>query len=495
MSSTSHQQAGWLAARVVAALGLMVGFYALALAVAGGLLYLVYLDYAVAERVHPKLLLFCVIGAGSVLWAIVPRVDRFEPPGPRVMPAHEPELFRTLEQTANATGQTMPAEVYVVHDVNAFVTSRGGVMGFGSRRVMGLGLPLMQALTVEEFKGVLAHEFGHYSSGDVRLGPWIYKTRAAIGRTIERLSDNILQKIFVAYGNLFLRITHAISRRQEFVADEVAARVVGPGVMISGLRKVQGAALAFPGYWQSELAVVLAAGYLPPVIQGFSRFMQAPGVASGVRAAVTQAEQQEATNVFDTHPALRDRIAALSAFVPRSANGDDRPAAALLSNVTMWERRVLGSLAGNEWARDLKALDWEKVTDSVYVPMWRERVKNHGQLLSGSTIGTVPHTHADLVRLGSKIREGHETEVPEYECLARAWQLLAAAIALRLLDIGWTASTAPGEEVVLRHGADEFRPITELNPVVEKKSTIEGWRARCHALDIANVPLGSALTV
>ena len=43
---------------------------------------------------------------------------------------------------------------------------------------------------------------------------------AAIGRTIEKLSDNVLQKIFVAYGNLFLRVTHAISRRQEFIADE-----------------------------------------------------------------------------------------------------------------------------------------------------------------------------------------------------------------------------------------------------------------------------------
>ena len=39
------------------------------------------------------------------------------------------------------TAQTMPEEVYVVNAVNAFVAQRGGIMGIGSRRVMGIGLP------------------------------------------------------------------------------------------------------------------------------------------------------------------------------------------------------------------------------------------------------------------------------------------------------------------------------------------------------------------
>ena len=36
---------------------------------------------------------------------------------------------------------------------------------------------------------MLAHEFGHYSGGDTRLGPWIYRTRATIVRTVQQLSD------------------------------------------------------------------------------------------------------------------------------------------------------------------------------------------------------------------------------------------------------------------------------------------------------------------
>lgn len=52
-------------------------------------------------------------------------------------------------------------------------------MGVGSKRVMGLGLPLLNALTVSELRAVLAHEFGHFVGGDTSLGKWIHKTRSA----------------------------------------------------------------------------------------------------------------------------------------------------------------------------------------------------------------------------------------------------------------------------------------------------------------------------
>ena len=79
-----------------------------------------------------------------------------------------------------------------------------------------------------ELRSVIGHEFGHYVSGDVKLGPWIYKTRATIGRTLHGVSGNwILHKIFNWYARIFMRMTTQISREQEFVADATAARVAG----------------------------------------------------------------------------------------------------------------------------------------------------------------------------------------------------------------------------------------------------------------------------
>ncbi len=133
---------------------------------------------------------------------------------------------------------------------------------------------------------MLAHQFGHYHSGDVKIGPWIYKTRSAIGRTIAKLHDSSLQKVFVAYGNIFLRVTHAVSRRQEFIADEVAAHAAGAAAMASALRKVHGSALAFNNYWRAGVSPLLNSGFLPPLVAGFARFVQAESVSSQVAESI-----------------------------------------------------------------------------------------------------------------------------------------------------------------------------------------------------------------
>ena len=94
-----------------------------------------------------------------------------EPPGPEITAADQPALFAEIAKISELTGEQMPKHVYVMYDMNAFVAQRGGIMGFGSRRVMGVGLPLMRVLGVSELRAVLAHEMGHSSAetpGSVR---------------------------------------------------------------------------------------------------------------------------------------------------------------------------------------------------------------------------------------------------------------------------------------------------------------------------------------
>src|SRR6185437_4969932 len=92
-----------LTTRALVAILLMIGFYLLALAVAGGLLWIVYAEFTYFDRINVRLTLACVIGAGVILWSIIPRRDKFEPPGPRVDPAWHPRLFAELEGIARAT--------------------------------------------------------------------------------------------------------------------------------------------------------------------------------------------------------------------------------------------------------------------------------------------------------------------------------------------------------------------------------------------------------
>jgi heat shock protein HtpX len=146
-----------LAGRAVLAAALMLGFYILALAIVGVLIYIPYAEWTYAGSLHPKLAFLCIMGAAIILWSILPRPDRFIPPGPPLEPKEHPKLFDVLAGIAEATKQQMPAEVYLLAEVNAWVMNRGGMMGCRSRRVMGLGLPLLQVLSVCQLRAVLAH--------------------------------------------------------------------------------------------------------------------------------------------------------------------------------------------------------------------------------------------------------------------------------------------------------------------------------------------------
>jgi len=72
----------WMAQRAALAFVLMVGFYVLGIAIAAGLLWIPYAEAAYTSRIHPKIALACLVGAGTILWALVPRRDRFEAPAP-----------------------------------------------------------------------------------------------------------------------------------------------------------------------------------------------------------------------------------------------------------------------------------------------------------------------------------------------------------------------------------------------------------------------------
>jgi heat shock protein HtpX len=130
---------------------------------------------------------------------------------------------------------------------------------------MGLGLPLLQMLSVSQLHAVLAHEFGYFHGEDTKLAPWLCKTRAAIGRTLQGLAEcsSLLQKPFLWYGKALLRITHAVSRRQEFAADEFAVCLVGSRPVSEGLKLIYGAALAFNTSWSNGVAPILSRGFHP----------------------------------------------------------------------------------------------------------------------------------------------------------------------------------------------------------------------------------------
>jgi hypothetical protein len=110
----------WITFRAVVALVLMAGFYVFGCAVAIVLLLVPYAEFVYVNqllRISPRFFLgiaaVCIGAAGSILWSLVPRRDKFEAPGPQLTPESQPRLFTVLRDVADVARQQLPAEVYL----------------------------------------------------------------------------------------------------------------------------------------------------------------------------------------------------------------------------------------------------------------------------------------------------------------------------------------------------------------------------------------------
>ncbi|MGH8069870.1 MAG: M48 family metallopeptidase [Candidatus Entotheonellia bacterium] len=480
-----------LAGRAVLAVGLMLGFYVLAIGIVGFLIYLPYAEWTYAGSLHIKLAFFCLLGAGTILWSILPRSDRFVPPGPPLEPKEHPKLFEALTGIAKATQQEMPSEVYMTAEVNAWVMDRGGVMGFGSRRVMGLGLPLLQVLSVSQLSAALAHEFGHFHGGDTKLGPWIYKTRAAIGRTLQGLAahGSLLETPFLWYGKVFLRITHAVSRRQEFAADALAARTVGSRPLIEGLKLIHGAALAFNAYWLNEVAPVLRQGFHPPLVEGFRRYLGASQITKAVSDSLDRELAEGETNPYNTHPPLRERIAAVQDWPDRDAPGYDLPAISLLGNIEGLETQLISVTPNEPTAQAFQSVAWDEVGWKIWVPAWEAYAGKYANVLAGNTPRALPEIAQNLEAFSHRLREADGEDLAPEDRRQQAAATLGIALTVALRRNGWELHVLPGEDAICECKGIIIKPFDIVPELLSGELSSEAWHDLCVNSGIAGLDL------
>jgi heat shock protein HtpX len=467
-----------LRSRAVMAVALTIGFYVLALGLIAGLVAVLFIP-SLPGRVFG----FCLFGAAVIAISIVPWPRRFVPPGPLLNPAGQPQLFAELQGVANAVGEAMPAEVYVTPEMNA------GVFQRGRRRVMVLGLPLMQIMSVAQMRAVIAHEFGHYHGGDTRLGPWIYRTREAIERALSFSSRQsaLLQLPFLLYGRLFMRVTQAISRRQELTADELAARTVGAKPMINGLRSLTRGSLAWSTYWRQEVVPLVEAGFQPPVTEGFARFLAEPGIAERLDTVTERVLAEAKADPYDSHPPDAERIAALAAL-PAGPDADEGPAAITLVNgVAAIEPTLLAGVLNS--GIHLQPIGWDQAGTVAMLPGLRNRVAQQARLVSGYTVGWLPELLKYADRLGQSEASAASRKVAPDEARSLGVGLAGAALATALAQNGWTAESLPGRPITMRRGDAAIQPFDEADRLARGEIDVETWQRRCWDLGIRDLSL------
>jgi Zn-dependent protease with chaperone function len=490
---------------------MVMASYVFVILLAAACVYLPYWLMTNASSSNGQLILLFIFGiiiAGAMLWSLLPRPDKFTAPGILIEPGTQPRLFAELENIASALNEPMPREVYLIGDVNAWVADRGGLMGFGSRRVMGLGLPLLSILTISQFRAVLAHEFAHYYGGDTSLGPWVYKTQTAIVRIFQNIGSlGQLARIAVLgvmylvvatlmkwYFMLFLRAINLVSRKKEHRADELACLIAGREPLISGLRAIHGAALAWPSYWKTELAPMLSDGAVPGIGDGFARFLAVPKISEQIQKNLDREIRESKTNPYNSHPPLRDRIAATqklpAGFIPENTN----PARSLLDQAEALELRFLEKMNPDIKPGTLRCVSWDEVGTRVTIPAWKKFTSEYSSALEGVTAESLPDQIPKLREIGSGIRDPKGMLLDPQQRTQRAGLLFGAGLSLALVDQGWTLHSGPGF-FYLQRGPEQLNPFLVVEHLMSGKLTAPDWIAQCTALGIGPLRLGPAVPV
>jgi heat shock protein HtpX len=478
-----------LAGRFAAAIALTIAFYILAVAIAAALLAVAILPWVWGHG-NPFVSITGLVLGVTILVSILPRSMPFTPPGVKITHDDQPALVKLIEDEARSCGEAPPDEIYATFEVNA------GVLEVGRRRVMVIGLPLLQLVSERGLRSVLAHEFGHYAGGDTKLGPWIHRTRETVVRTVAELSDDddswtraLVRQPFVWYGKGFLRITNAISRREEFAADACAARRAGRDVHVDTLRRLHAYGPAFEAYWANEVVPLLSVGRRPPVGAGFNAFVHAEQIEQAAGSYLEQELAEGVTDPYDSHPSLAERIAAVEDCPPGEPD-DSPPAAALVRDPLTLEEAQAAHLFGDD-AAQMQPVDWEAVGAEVYLRRAQRLVDAHGELLGEATAGDLDQVVDDLGRLAGAL-QAREPELEVEHARDFAAALMADGLLVALHEHGWSVEAPPAEPVVCRRGDDTVPPHAVVFELREGRLSAAAWRERAQALGIEGLALRAA---
>ena len=304
--------------RRVAALAMLgyayiFGVLLLCLALLAGMVWLIFF----AHNFNGALIKVGLVVGALTIVIVKSLFVKIEPPEGRQLARDEaPQLFAHVDEIGQQLNTPRPHHVLLTDEFNAAVAQipRWGIFG-GHRNYLIVGLQLMSALSPEEFKSVLAHEFGHLSANHSKFSGRIYRIRRIWMNLMEQFQGNsnlIFSPFFNWYAPYFGAYSFVLARQNEYVADRCAAEVCTPRVAANALTRgaVVGGYL-FERVWPE---VFQSAGRQPqPPSDVYTRVRGAIGAP--LEAATASKWLAEAVNCptdsVDTHPSLTQRLASM----------------------------------------------------------------------------------------------------------------------------------------------------------------------------------------
>lgn len=313
----------------------------LIVALIGGTLWVATLSTAVLVLlINAKLIFILSLLAWALLKGLWIRIEA--PEGYGLEREQFPVLFAEIDSLVGTLAARPIHRVVLTDDFNATIVAVPRIGRCVSYRyTLSLGLPLLLSLSPEQARAVLAHEFGHLSANYSGFNAWVYRVRASWGRIFEAvartqgLAAGVLHRFFDWYTPYYWAYSFALERANEYEADAAAVRLTSSADVAAALVAVHTHRdLASEHFWSPLKA---RADHQPqPAVRPYSalrQFFKQPSLNEEAFQERIAPALERRTDLTDTHPSLRDRLAALGQ--PARAQG---PVAQSAAEVWLGER-------------------------------------------------------------------------------------------------------------------------------------------------------------
>jgi Zn-dependent protease with chaperone function len=249
----------------------------------------------------------------------------------------DPLLFTFVDRLCDAMGSPRPCRIDVDCNPNASASLRRGLWSLlaGNELVLTIGLPLAARMNLQQFAGLLAHEFGHFKQGTGRSmsyllrivniwfvrvvyerdqwDAWLLNTASSSTWWIATVLWFAVLCVWCSRRILWVLMwlghvmSGYMSRQMELNADCYAVRLGGVAAFEQGERI--GMETSAVCHWAlAALAKFYREGRLgdnlPRLIAIYSSQMP-----DDVLQEIQRRHERARTHLLDTHPCDRDRIA------------------------------------------------------------------------------------------------------------------------------------------------------------------------------------------
>lgn len=252
-------------------------------------------------------------------------------------PGAESTLFAFIAKICDEVGAPMPTRIEMDCELNAAAAFRKGPSSmFGNDLVLRIGLPLVAGLDMQQFAGVVAHEFGHFTQGfgmrlsfiirlingwfyrviyerdawDVWLARWALETddwrsmlAAAFIHFAVWISRSLL-KFLMWFGH---GVCCFLLRQMEYDADSYAIQTAGSRSFEETAKRINVLAEATGNSYHIIETAWRIKRVLPDDFPAFF-LQQESKIPADRRAHLENTASAPGTGIFSSHPSDGDRI-------------------------------------------------------------------------------------------------------------------------------------------------------------------------------------------